>query len=118
MIQDLGATFGPTKVNLSSWRDRPVWRDSASCLVTMKDLPFAGATFPDAQISEAGRMLLAEQLRALSEADVKRIFIEARFPDFYSATDDERDIEAWAAAFQTRVDQIAAAGPCPASGSL
>ena len=31
MIQDLGATFGPTKVNIAAWRDMPVWADRHAC---------------------------------------------------------------------------------------
>jgi len=34
-------------------------------------------------------------------------------PEFHSATDDRRDLEAWVAAFGHRVDQIATTGPCP-----
>jgi hypothetical protein len=113
MIQDLGATFGPVKANLSGWRDRPIWLNRRECRVTMRDLPFRGATYPDVQISEAGRVQLAERLAALSDEDVRRIFFDARFPDFYSGTDDEQDLDAWTAAFRSRVDQIVNAGPCP-----
>jgi hypothetical protein len=113
MIQDLGATFGPVKVNLSGWRDRPIWLDPHECRVTMRDLPWRGATYPDMQISEAGRVQLARGLAAVSDDAARRMFFDARFHEFYSATDDERDLEAWTAAFQSRVDQILTAGPCP-----
>ncbi len=113
MIQDMGATFGPVKVNLSAWRDRPIWLDARECRVTMRDLPFSGATYPDVQISEAGRLQLAQGLAALSDEQVRRMFSDARFHDFYSGTDDEQDLDAWTAAFRSRVDQIVSAGPCP-----
>lgn len=113
MIQDLGATFGPVKVNLTGWRDRPVWADRRECLLSMRSLPWHGATFPDVRIGEAGRLQLARGLAALSEDDVRRLFLEARFPRYYSGTNDERDLEAWTAAFRNRVDQILTAGPCP-----
>ena len=113
MMQDVGATFGPVKVNLSAWQGRPIWLDPRECLVTMRDLPFRGATYPDVQISEGGRVQLAQRLAALSDEDVWQMFFDARFHDFYSGTDDRHDLEAWTAAFRRRVDQIVSAGPCP-----
>ena len=113
MLQDVGATFGPTKANLARWRDLPVWTDSRTCLVSMRGLPSHGATFPDAQISEGGRLLLAGRLALLTDADVRAMFASARFPEFYAGTSDERDLAAWTAAFRHRVEQIANAGPCP-----
>jgi hypothetical protein len=59
MIQDLGASFGPPKVNLARWRDLPVWHDRTTCMLSMRALPFEGATFEDVTISEAGRALAA-----------------------------------------------------------
>ena len=113
MIQDLGSTFGPAKVNLGTWTTAPVWRDSRTCLVSMRDLPFHGGTFPDVHISEAGRRQLLAGLDALSAADIRHIFDEAGFPFFQSTTDDRRDLDAWTSAFERRVDAIRRAGPCP-----
>jgi hypothetical protein len=113
MIQDVGATFGPAKVNLAGWRDLPIWTDANACVVSMRHLPSHGATFPDARISEEGRLLLSQRLARLSDADVRTMFAEARFPQFYAATAERRDLDAWTAAFRSRVDQIANAGPCP-----
>ncbi len=113
MIQDLGATFGPVKVNLSAWQDRPVWLDARECRVTMRDLPFSGATYPDVQISEGGRVQLAQALAGVSDENVRQMFFDARFHEFHSGTDDGRDLDAWTAAFRSRVDQIVSAGRCP-----
>jgi hypothetical protein len=113
MIQDVGATFGPQKVNLAQWRNTPVWRDRRRCDVSMTGLPFGGATFPDAVISEAGRLQLAHDLMALRDQDIRATFAAARFPDFQVTTDDERDLNAWGEAFRYRRDQIVSAGPCP-----
>lgn len=113
MMQDLGASFGPIKVNLETWRSTPVWSDRATCTVSMRALPFQGATFPDARISEEGRAQLARSLSALTRADIETMFTEARFPEFYSSTDDTEDLQAWTAAFKHRTDQIVNAGPCP-----
>ena len=115
MIQDLGATFGPTKVNLARWRDLPVWADRRTCTVSMHSLPYLGASFTDVRISEAGRAQLGRQLSALDEGDIRTLFADARFPQFYSGTDDTRDLNLWTAAFRARVDQIVTAGPCPSS---
>jgi hypothetical protein len=113
MIQDLGATFGPHKVNLAMWRQTPIWADARTCRLNVRTLPYHGATLPEVQISEEGRLLLARQLAKMSEADVAALFEDARFPEYYSATPDERDLDAWVTAFRTRVNQISNAGPCP-----
>jgi hypothetical protein len=113
MMQDLGATFGPTKANLARWATTPVWADPATCTVSMRALPFNGGTFPDARIAEAARVRVAAQLRAFTNAQITGLFAAARFPEFYSGTDDERDLAGWLSAFRRRVDQITAAGPCP-----
>ena len=116
MLQDVGATFGPAKVNLARWRSMPVWADRGACLVSMRGLPSRGATFPDARISEAGRQLLAQRLALISDDDIRALFAEARFPEFHAGTDDEHDLAAWTAAFRDRVEQITGAGPCPGPG--
>jgi hypothetical protein len=117
IIQDLGATFGPTKVNMANWRDLPVWADRRRCTVSMRSLPYQGATFPEARISEAGRVQLAQELSTMSKDDIEALFRDARFPEFHSGTDDRRDLETWVAAFQHRVEQIVTGGPCPAGDS-
>jgi hypothetical protein len=113
MIQDLGGTFGPTKVNLARWRDLPVWQDPGACLVSMRTYPYDGASFGDVQISEAGRTRIGERLAAMTDSEIARIFADARFPRFQVGTGEERDLKAWTAAFRHRADQIIAAGPCP-----
>jgi hypothetical protein len=113
MIQDLGATFGPSKVNLARWREFPIWSDRAACAVSLRRMPFEGGTFPDVAISEEGRIWLGRQLASLSAAEVQELFEAARFPDYHAGTDDRRDLAAWNEAFRFRVDQILTAGPCP-----
>jgi hypothetical protein len=84
----------------------------------MKSLPFRGATFEDRTISEGGRVQLASQLAALTDDQVREIFRQAHFDDYYSGTDDERDLSAWTTAFRRKVDQVVSAGPCPPSARL
>ena len=113
LIQDLGSSFGPKKMNLGHWSQRPVWADPANCGVNMKDMPFGGATFVEARISEAGRRFLAERIRKLSEAQLRTLFIAARFPQFHGAGSDGADVMKWVGALQGKVREIADRAPCP-----
>jgi len=113
MIQDVGATFGPTKVNLSQWRRMPIWADRATCAVSMHAMPYRGATFADARISDAARIRVGTELASFSDADLRKWFADARFPQFYESTDDRKDLDAWVDAYRNRVAQILTAGPCP-----
>ena len=81
----------------------------------MQALPYRGATFKDAEISEEGRLHVSRLLAAMGEGAIRTLFADARFPEFYSGTDDSRDLNAWTAAFRSRVDQIVTAGPCPST---
>jgi hypothetical protein len=113
LIQDVGSTFGPKKVTFASWSERPLWTDPATCEVNMKDMPFAGATFGTARITEAGRLFLADSLRQLSEAQIHALFTAARFPEYHSRWDAGADVANWVRAFQQKVREIADRQPCP-----
>ena len=106
MIQDVGSEFGPKKPELDQWRSKPVWQDSATCLVSMKGMPYNGGTFEDVAISEGGRRLLGDRLRQLSARQIETLFTAAQF----------EDVPAWTAAFQDRVRQIVERPACPATG--
>ena len=106
MVQDLGATFGPRKVDLDDWRAAPIWTDRARCEIGMADMPHGGATFVPVRISEAGRQFLASKLQALSSAQLEGLFRGARFEPRYGLVRD------WVAAFQQRVAQIADGPAC------
>jgi hypothetical protein len=113
-IHDLGASFGPHKVNLEGWRRTPVFVDPPLCRVSMRHLPFLGATFVDTEISEDGRALLARLLTAMSDRQIADLFAGARFGPYergrwFGPAADEK---AWVAAFQDRVRQVVEAGPC------
>ena len=90
MMHDLGATFGPVKANLAEWSSRGIWTDRRTCLVSMRAFPFQGATFPDAHISETGRVHLGRRLAAIPDAEIRRLFLDAGFHRFYTATGDEQ----------------------------
>jgi hypothetical protein len=111
-IHDLGATFGPNKVELDHWSEAPIWSDRGRCMVSMRQFPYGGGTFPDTRISEAGRRLLVRQLTALTERQLVALFTAARFPEFHGGRGSGADPKQWTAAFLDKVRQIADAGPC------
>jgi hypothetical protein len=113
LIHDLGATFGPNKMEIERWKAAPIWADAARCIVSMRPFPYEGGTFPDAQISEAGRQLIARQLAALSERQVVALFTAARFQEFFGGTGEGADVNAWARVFRDKVRQIVDRPPCP-----
>ena len=112
-MHDVGTTFGPHSMNIETWTARPVWADAAACRVSMKGLPFDGATFQDRRISEGGRRFLAQRLTALSPAQIESLFRAARFPQFPWKDERDGDLGRWVAAFRGRVAEIADRPPCP-----
>src|SRR5581483_8074783 len=78
MVSDVGATFGPNKLNLERWRTSPVWSDAATCEISMRHLPYQGEGFVEVRISEAGRRFLADELRRLSQSQLVDLFEGAR----------------------------------------
>ena len=112
MLQDVGSTFGPSKVSLAAWGSRPFWSDAATCALDMKDMPFRGATFRPVRVSEAGRRLLGDRLKRLSERQVRDLFTGARFAE-YAPRESGADVAGWVRAFQRKVGEIADRPPCP-----
>jgi hypothetical protein len=115
MIQDVGASFGPVKLDLPNWRATPVWADARACRVSMEHLPWGGGTFPAQTISEGGRRFLLGLLEQLSETQLQDLFQGARIEASEGVTAEGRQPAAWAAAFRDKVRQIRDAGPCPPS---
>lgn len=112
-IGDLGGTFGPTKVDLVNWKQRPIWTDASTCRVSMKTLPFEGATFPDTRISEEGRQMAIRLLQSLKPQQLDTLFEASGVTAFPHVAAIARDPQNWTNAFIDKVNQIAAAGPCP-----
>jgi hypothetical protein len=112
-LQDVGATFGPKGVDLEAWRSTPIWADPAACRVSMKSLPFQGATFRDTTIGEGGRRFLADELKQLRPEQVRDLFTAAGFPEYVKSSPAGRDVNNWVAAFEDKVRQIADRPPCP-----
>ena len=113
MIQDLGATFGPLRVDLPSWRAIPIWRDRAACTISMHALPYGGATFPDVSVSEAGRLMAVSLLEQLSRDQLRQLFIASRMTSYDGIDGAGRNADAWAAVFEDKVTELRGGGPCP-----
>ena len=107
MIQDTGSDFGPSKMNLAKWSGTPFWADAASCTISMKTMPWGGATFEDVRISEDGRRLLGDRLKQLSTAQIETLFTAAGF----------QDVPQWVAAFEEKVRQVSDRSSCPSGPS-
>jgi hypothetical protein len=113
LIHDLGATFGPNKMALDHWKTAPIWADRSSCRVSMRQFPYSGGTFPDTQISEAGRQLIARQLVALNDRQLESLFSGARFREFEGGDGEGADPREWARALASKIRQIAGGPACP-----
>jgi hypothetical protein len=113
MIQDLGATFGPLRVDLPSWRATPIWRDRARCTISMHAFPFGGGTFPDVTVSEAGRLMAVSLLEQLSRDQLRQLFIASRMTSYDGIDGAGRNADAWAAVFEDKVTELRGGGPCP-----
>ena len=118
LMQDVGATFGPVKLDLRNWRATPVWADPRTCRVSMKSLPFNGATFPDVQISEEGRTMLLGLLQQLSPAQLTNLFAGSHVTTMESLSAEARSPAAWVKVLQDKIKQIKDAGPCPSAKAL
>jgi hypothetical protein len=109
MLQDLGATFGPSKTNLDGWAAAPIWEDEATCRVGMTSLPYQGATFRPIEISEAGRRILAARLEQLTAEQMDNLFEHAAFPM------DRDSPETWASVLARKIRAIVDRPPCPSA---
>lgn len=114
LMHDLGATFGPFKLDLHNWQRTGVWADSRLCKVSMRSLPWGGATFPDRHISERGRQKLLSLLDQLSASQLEVLFTSSRMVEFDALALESRNPRAWARVFRDKVQQVRNAGPCPA----
>lgn len=115
IMQDLGATFGPMKLDLHNWRRERIWKDGATCLVSMEHMPWGGGTFPERRISENGRRLLLGLLEQLTDQQLRGLFQGSRVTRHDQVSADARSADSWIRAFKDKVAQIRDAGPCPAS---
>jgi hypothetical protein len=117
-VGDLGSILGlgwrvrTSKVDIEDWASVPVWRDPAACVARFQTHP-AGTLF-DMPISEPARAFLAERLGALSDDQIRELFLvagldgvggEVEGPD---GTAHPPTADDWAAVFHDKRGQIVA----------
>ena len=115
MLQDVGATFGPTKVDLDAWEKAAIWADRGSCRISMRDMPYGGATFTDAQVSEAGRQFIGKLLSALSDQQIAELFSGARFAEKRGVFTATKPVSEWVRVFKVKVQTIMDGPACPSA---
>jgi hypothetical protein len=113
MLQDLGSTFGPNRVDLDAWQASKIWDDRGACKLSMEELPYGGGTFGPTRVSERGRRFLAKLLEQLSDAQLTDLFTGARFDKPRSALKGTTSISEWVRVFKARVRTISEGPPCP-----
>lgn len=118
-IHDLGQTFGRasrlnrssvSSVNLELWSTTPIWKDRRRCVGNLAGS--ATGTLADPTISESGRKFLADLLAALTDQQLRDLFVAARFAD---KPHGGGPVDDWVAAFKHKRDEIASAS-CPSIG--
>ncbi len=115
MLQDVGATFGPRKMDLEEWEGTSIWQDRAACRVSMQDLPHGGATFATTVISESGRRFLAGLLAQLSDRQLSDLFASARFDQKRGPLSAAAPVTEWVRVFKAKVAAINDGPSCPAA---
>lgn len=115
LLQDVGATFGPAKLDLQAWDATTMWDDRLTCAISMRGLPFGGATFGQARISEPGRRFAARLLTQLSDTQLTDLFTNARFAEPRGVFTPAHPVSDWVRVFQRKVRELTAGPPCPAA---
>jgi hypothetical protein len=113
ILQDVGSTFGPRRVDLDGWATSKIWEDRAACRISMSDLPYGGGTFGPTRVSDRGRRFLVKMLGALTDAQLTDLFATARFDQPRTALTSAKPVSDWVRVFKQRVRAISDGPPCP-----
>jgi hypothetical protein len=115
LLQDVGAAWGPRKVDLEAWAKSPIWTDRATCTASMDHLPYHGATFQPVKISDAGRRHLGNLLSQLTDRQLQDLFHSARFEHVSGMLGSRKaaPVAEWVTAFKAKVAQITDGPSCP-----
>ena len=115
LLQDVGATFGPTKLDLAAWEQIVMWDDRSACSLSMRQLPFNGATFGQARVTESGRQFIANLLSQLSDRQLTDLFTHARFGEDRGPFAPTEAVADWVRVFKHKVRAISEGPACPAA---
>ncbi len=113
LLQDVGATFGPAKVDLDAWEKVAIWADRPRCRLSMRELPYDGATFTDVHVTEAGRRFAGKLLSELSDQQITELFSGARFDQKRGIFSASKPVSGWVRAFKAKVQAITDGPACP-----
>ena len=113
LLQDVGSTFGPKRVDLKSWEQAKIWDDRAACKLSMEELPYGGGTFGPTRISERGRRFIAKLLEQLTDEQLTSLFTWARFDKPRNVLMDTSPVSEWVRVFKKRVHAISEGPLCP-----
>jgi hypothetical protein len=133
-IQDLGRSFGsrntlkvagqkiPGKTvgsNLAMWAAAPLWKDAASCVAYLPNIPNE-SDFKDPPISEEGRLFALSKLKVFFGEDgerVRELYRGAHLAQYRpEGTEDQ-----FVATFKKKMDEMERKGqskPCPSAAEL
>jgi hypothetical protein len=109
VVNDLGKTFGRSRsqhdderaaVHLTEWAGTPIWKGANVCVANLHWT--WNGSLSDPLVGEAGRKLLADQLNKLSDAQIRDLFVVARFTDRNPAW----PVEQWVAAFKAKRTEL------------
>jgi hypothetical protein len=113
LLQDVGSTFGPNRVDLDAWEHAEMWEDRAACKLSMEDLPYGGGTFGPTRVSERGRRFFAKLVDELTDAQLTDLFTWARFDKPRSMWKQASPVSDWVRVFRTRARVISDGPRCP-----
>ena len=114
MLQDVGSSFGPPKIDLKTWEGSAIWANRQRCAVSMESFPAGGATFAPVTITDGGRRLLASLLGQLTDRQLADLFTAARFDKLKGFIPSRQDSVAdWVRVFKSKVRAISDGPACP-----
>ncbi len=102
-------------MDLEEWEHAAIWDDRSQCTVSLRHLPYDGATFGQARITEAGRRHLGNLLAQLTDQQLTDLFTGARFDKKHGLFSGAHPVSEWVRVFKKKAAQITEGPACPAT---